>query len=121
MAAERSTDAGQSVCRRQTGGRSRFELSLDKAQPASRKCRQCRRRGSASPGMTSPQKGFAAPGRTRIHTSAIVDPGAKIAATCRIGPFCIVGPHVEMGEGCELISHVTLQGPTVMGNHNRIF
>ncbi len=71
--------------------------------------------------MTSPQKGFAASGSRRIHTSAIVDPGAKIAATCRIGPFCIVGPHVEMGEGCELTSHVTLQGPTVMGNHNHIF
>jgi UDP-N-acetylglucosamine acyltransferase len=32
-----------------------------------------------------------------------------------------VGEDVEMGEHCELISHVVLHGPTRMGSHNRIF
>ena len=26
-----------------------------------------------------------------IHPSALVDPGAKIPASCTIGPFCVVG------------------------------
>ncbi len=56
-----------------------------------------------------------------VHPSAVVDPGAKIPASCKIGPFCFVGPGVEMGENCELISHVVLQGPTTLGDHNRIF
>ena len=30
----------------------------------------------------------------------------------RIGPFCIVGPEVELGDGCELISHVVVAGRT---------
>ena len=56
-----------------------------------------------------------------IHSSAIVDPSARIPSSCRIGPYCVVGAGVEMGEGCELISHVALHGPTRMGRGNRIF
>jgi len=56
-----------------------------------------------------------------VHPSAVVDAAAKIPASCKIGPFCVVGPDVEMGENCELISHVVLQGPTTLGDHNRIF
>jgi UDP-N-acetylglucosamine acyltransferase len=56
-----------------------------------------------------------------IHSSAVVDPGARIPESCTIGPFCLVGAEVEMGEHCELISHVSLTGPTRMGSHNRIF
>ncbi len=56
-----------------------------------------------------------------IHPTAIVDPTARIPESCRIGPYCVVGADVEMGEGCELISHVALHGPTRMGRDNRIF
>lgn len=56
-----------------------------------------------------------------IHPTAIVDPAAKIPASCRIGPYCTVAAGVEMGEECELISHVVVGGPTRMGSHNRIF
>ena len=55
-----------------------------------------------------------------IHPSAVVDPGARIPDSCTIGPFCLVGADVEMGEHCELVSHVVLHGPTKMGSHNRI-
>ena len=34
-----------------------------------------------------------------IHPTAIVEEGASIGANAHIGPFCIVGPHVEIGEG----------------------
>jgi UDP-N-acetylglucosamine acyltransferase len=56
-----------------------------------------------------------------IHPSAVVHPAAKIPASCNIGPFCFVGAEVEMGERCQLISHVALDGPTRMGNDNRVF
>ena len=56
-----------------------------------------------------------------VHLTAILDPAAKIHDTCRIGPFCTVGAGVELGEGCELISHVVLAGPSKIGARNRFF
>ena len=56
-----------------------------------------------------------------IHPTAIVDPGAKIHPTCKIGPYCTVGANVEMGEGCQLVSHVVLEGPTKIGAENVFF
>jgi UDP-N-acetylglucosamine acyltransferase len=56
-----------------------------------------------------------------IHPTAVVDPGAKIPGSCAIGPYCIVGPNVELGENCELVSHVVLEGPTRLGNNNKIY
>jgi UDP-N-acetylglucosamine acyltransferase len=57
----------------------------------------------------------------RIHPTAIVDPAAHIPQSCTIGPFCIVGDEVEMGENCELLSHVVLKGSTKIGANNRVF
>jgi len=57
----------------------------------------------------------------RIHPTAIVDSKAQIPDSCTIGPFCIVGEDVEMGERCELHSHVVLKGPTKLGSDNRVF
>jgi UDP-N-acetylglucosamine acyltransferase len=55
------------------------------------------------------------------HPTAIIDPGAKVPASCTIGPYCVIGPEVELGESCELISHVTIYGPSKIGAHNRFF
>lgn len=56
-----------------------------------------------------------------IHPTAIVAPSAKVPASCRIGPYCIVGAKVEMGENCELVSHVVLDGPSRLGSNNKIY
>lgn len=56
-----------------------------------------------------------------IHTSAIVDPKARINAEVRIGPFCIVGPEVEISIGVELVSHVIVTGHTFLGEGTRVF
>ena len=56
-----------------------------------------------------------------IHPTAIVAPGAQIPASCSIGPFCTIGPHVILGEGCELVSHVVLDGHTTLGARNQVF
>ena len=38
-----------------------------------------------------------------------------------MGPFCTIGPNVVLGEDCELVSHVVLDGHLVMGAKNRVF
>ena len=56
-----------------------------------------------------------------IHPTAFVDPAARVAPTCSIGPYCIVGAEVELGENCELMSHVVIHGPAKIGANNRFF
>lgn len=56
-----------------------------------------------------------------IHPTAIVDPGAEIHAGARIGPYCIVGKDVVIGEDSELQHHVTVMGPTKIGRGNFFF
>lgn len=38
-----------------------------------------------------------------------------------VGPYSVIGEGVELGEDCEIMSHVVLGGPTRMGKGNRIF
>jgi UDP-N-acetylglucosamine acyltransferase len=56
-----------------------------------------------------------------IHPTAIVAEGAVIPPSCTVGPFCTVGPHVVLGEGCELVSHVVLDGHTTFGARNKVY
>ena len=56
-----------------------------------------------------------------IHPTAVVDPRARIASSCRIGPHCVVGPDVEIGSDCHLVSHVAIEGPTKIGADNGFF
>jgi len=58
---------------------------------------------------------------TDIHPTAIVDPSAVVGEGTEIGPYCVVGPEVLLGEHCHLMAHVTLAGPTRIGNGNRIY
>jgi UDP-N-acetylglucosamine acyltransferase len=56
-----------------------------------------------------------------IHPTAIVDPKSKIPSSCKIGPYCVIGSEVELGEGCHLVSHVAIEGPTKIGADNHFF
>jgi len=56
-----------------------------------------------------------------IHPSAIVAAGARIPESCTIGPYCTVGPEVVLGEDCNLVSHVVLDGRTQIGAHNAFY
>ena len=55
---------------------------------------------------------------TEIHPTAIVDAGARLGADVRVGPYCVIGAEVEVGDGCRLQHHVTLEGPSTMGAEN---
>ncbi|WP_439637144.1 acyl-ACP--UDP-N-acetylglucosamine O-acyltransferase [Oceanicaulis sp.] len=50
-----------------------------------------------------------------IHPTALVDDSAQLGDGVEIGPFCIVGPNVKIGDRTRLISHVTLSGQTDLG------
>jgi UDP-N-acetylglucosamine acyltransferase len=56
-----------------------------------------------------------------IHPSAIVDPGARIAESAEIGPYCIIGTEVEIGSRTRLMAHNYLEGPTWIGEDNQFF
>ena len=56
-----------------------------------------------------------------IHSTAIVDPAARIAEDVEIGAYSIVGPHVEIGSGCRVGPHVVIEGHTRIGKNNQIF
>ena len=50
-----------------------------------------------------------------VHPTAIVAPGACVAPDAEIGPWCVVGPEVVIEPGVRLISHVVVDGDTVIG------
>jgi UDP-N-acetylglucosamine acyltransferase len=56
-----------------------------------------------------------------IHPQAIVEAGAKIGAGVEVGPWSFVGEGVEIGENSQILSHVVLKGPTMIGKGNKIF
>jgi UDP-N-acetylglucosamine acyltransferase len=56
-----------------------------------------------------------------VHPTAIVDPAARIAASAEIGPYCIVGADVRIGEHTRLMGHVFLEGPAQIGSGNTFY
>jgi len=57
----------------------------------------------------------------RIHPTAIVAPGAVVPDSCSVGPYSTIGPDVVLGEDCELVSHVVLDGRLTTGPRNRFY
>ena len=58
---------------------------------------------------------------TDFHPTAIVEDGARIGDNVTIGPYCVVGPEVELDAGVTLLSHVVVNGRTSVGANTRIF
>ena len=56
----------------------------------------------------------------RIHPSALVHPGARLAGDVEVGPYSIVGERVSIGEGSWIGAHVVLDGRVRIGRRNRI-
>ena len=56
-----------------------------------------------------------------IHKTAIVDVKAKISDNVKIGPYCFIGPEVEIGANSVLHSHVNIVGNTKIGKNNQIY
>ena len=58
---------------------------------------------------------------SNIHSSSVVDPNATLGSGVQIGPFCVIGPDVELGDECKLHSHVVIEGHTKLGANCKIF
>ncbi|MFM7038768.1 MAG: acyl-ACP--UDP-N-acetylglucosamine O-acyltransferase [Planctomycetaceae bacterium] len=58
---------------------------------------------------------------TQISSLSQIDPAARIGNGVVIGPFCLVGPDVEIGDNCVLMSHVVITGRTRIGSGNRFW
>jgi len=57
----------------------------------------------------------------RIHPTAVVEPGAKIADDAEIGAGATIGPEVELAPGVEIRPHAHVWGRTTIGSGTRIF
>jgi UDP-N-acetylglucosamine acyltransferase len=56
-----------------------------------------------------------------IHPTSIIETGAELADGVEVGPFCIVGSRVRLGEGVRLVSHVSVVGNTWVGARTAIY
>jgi len=56
----------------------------------------------------------------QIHPTASVHPKAELAQDVIIGPFCVIGEHVKIGRGTQLMSHVCIDGWTEIGERCQI-
>lgn len=58
---------------------------------------------------------------SNIHPTAVVEPGAQIAADAQIGPMCCVGAHAVIGSGTRLLQRVSVMGRTTLGSGNTVW
>lgn len=56
-----------------------------------------------------------------IHPTAILEPGARVAAGVEIGPYAVIGAEVEIAEGCRIGPHVVITGETRIGPNCRVW
>jgi UDP-N-acetylglucosamine acyltransferase len=59
-------------------------------------------------------------GETRIHETALIDPGAELGTGVTVGPWAIVGPDVVVGDGTEIGPRVLIEQRTTVGEDCRI-
>jgi UDP-N-acetylglucosamine acyltransferase len=50
-----------------------------------------------------------------VHPTAVVDRTAELAADVSVGPYCVIGSHVQIGRGTRLESHVVIEPYTTLG------
>ena len=59
--------------------------------------------------------------KTGVHPSATIDPSAHIAADVAIGPGCVIGKEVRIGQGSRIHANVTVLDETVLGHNCVLF
>ncbi|HST31505.1 MAG TPA: acyl-ACP--UDP-N-acetylglucosamine O-acyltransferase [Chthoniobacterales bacterium] len=57
----------------------------------------------------------------QIHPTAIVDSKAQLGGGTIVGPYCVIGSNVVLGENCWLQHHVTVEGPMQAGTQNKFY
>ena len=57
----------------------------------------------------------------QVHETAVIHEQAKLGVGVEIGPYCVVGPRVRLGDGCRLHAHVVIDGDTEVGENTEIW
>jgi UDP-N-acetylglucosamine acyltransferase len=57
----------------------------------------------------------------QIHPTAIIEDGAQFGKGVSIGPYCVIGSKVRLGDNVVLHSHVSITGATEVGARTQIF
>ena len=58
---------------------------------------------------------------SRIHPTAIVEPGAQLGADVDLGAYAFVGAGVQLGDRTRLHHHASVEGKTVLGQGCEVF
>ncbi|MFQ5949330.1 MAG: acyl-ACP--UDP-N-acetylglucosamine O-acyltransferase [Nitrospiria bacterium] len=56
-----------------------------------------------------------------VHPSAIVHPKAQLDSTVEVGPFSVIGEHVQVEKGTKIGAHVVIDGWTRIGENCLFF
>jgi len=59
--------------------------------------------------------------KANIHPSAVIAPGAELAADVTVGPYAVIGERVRIGARTLVGPHVVVDGRTTIGSDNRFF
>ena len=57
----------------------------------------------------------------KIHSTAIVEPGAKIGVGVEISAYAVIGADVELGDKCRVAHHASITGPAKIGPENEFY
>ena len=57
----------------------------------------------------------------RIHPTAIIHPGAELAANLMIGPYAVIDEEVKIGSGCRIHAHAHVAPYTTIGDRCDIY
>jgi UDP-N-acetylglucosamine acyltransferase len=58
---------------------------------------------------------------TDIHSSSIVEDGARLGENVFVGPFCSIGADAVLEDGVRLVSHAVVAGRTTIGPNTHIY
>ena len=52
---------------------------------------------------------------SNIHSTAVIEDGAKLGRDVVVGPYAVLGPDVVVGDGCKIFAHAMISGHTTLG------
>ncbi|MEO6054097.1 MAG: acyl-ACP--UDP-N-acetylglucosamine O-acyltransferase [Chthoniobacterales bacterium] len=56
----------------------------------------------------------------KIHPTAIIEDGAKLADDVEVGPYALIGKDVRIGAGCVIQAHAVLTNKVTLGEKNLV-
>ena len=56
-----------------------------------------------------------------IHPTAVVSPKAELGTGVKIGPYCVIGDEVRIGDRSHLHAHLVMEGPITIGEDNEFY